>query len=210
MIQLCKRKKIDYVFPMLDLELEKWATIKDELQGYGTFVFVNPVECINNANNKCLSWSKCIANGINHPKSFVAENRAFIVDRIPVIAKPFVGLGTQGVVAIYSPSQLDSYLEKYDLEATLFSEILTGEEYTVDVLYDFNINKCIAVVPKERLEVRNGQAVRSITRNNGEVINFAKKVSEVFGVKYFCNVQCMKNSDGKFHWLKSILDFQPA
>ena len=50
-------------------------------------------------------------------------------------------------------------------------------------------NKCIAVVPKERLEVRNGQAVRSITRNNKEVINLAQKVSEVFGVKYVCNVQ---------------------
>ena len=205
MIQLCKKKNIDYVFPILDLELEKWASIKNELQVSGTYVFVNPIDCINNANDKCLSWRKCIMNGVNHPKSFVAKDRSHIIDNLPVIAKPFVGLGTQGVVKIHSKSQLDSYLEKYDLGETLFSEILSGEEYTVDVAYDFITNACIAVVPKERLEVRNGQAVRSITRNNADVIHFAQTVSKVFGVKYFCNIQCMRDSNGKF----SLVEINP-
>ena len=50
----------------------------------------------------------------------------------------------------------------------------------------------VAVVPKERLEVRDGQAVKSATRADSKVIPFAVRIAQAFGVSVMANVQVIR------------------
>jgi hypothetical protein len=79
------------------------------------------------------------------------------VERWPVVVKPDMGQGGQGVSLVQTAAEADA--ASAQLEAPLFVEYLPGEEITVDCFTDRN-RRIVWVGPRTRERVRAGIAMR--------------------------------------------------
>lgn len=185
---ICKTHNIKYIFVTHQIELIYWSdkTIDDVV------IFCNNFKCTNICSNKLLTQQLCENNNILQPMLYNETNLTF-----PCIVKPISGSGSVGVEILESFDEYLVYKHKCKSEF-ICQEYVKGIEYTIDFVKTKNV---IHVVPKKRIEIKNGQAVKSITVNNSDLINYAKNIVEIFEIDYMGNVQVMEK-DNKFYLIE--------
>ena len=88
------------------------------------------------------------------------------------------------------------------VEDAIVQELITGEEYTIDILVDFQ-GKVISIVPRLRIETRAGEISKGITVKNLALIAAAKQVVESLpGVVGCITIQCFLQSDGEIIFIE--------
>lgn len=116
----------------------------------------------------------------------------------PVFLKPKIGQGSTGAKIIKSKKELDIYYSCSDI----LCEYLPGEEITVDC-YTTCTGKLEVILPRSRLRIRNGIAVKS--RNielTDDIKLIAKNINNKFdfiGAWFF---QLKKDKNGKYKLLE--------
>ena len=105
-----------------------------------------------------------------------------------MIVKPDTASSSVGVYRVKDRSELDFFVNY--IEGAIIQSEIVGEEYTIDVLLDFNGN-VISIVPRLRIETRAGEISKGITVKNPHLIAAAKKVIEALPGAIGCiTVQC--------------------
>ena len=185
--QICQDEKVKYIFPTNQIELEFWAQNQECFwKDLKVKVFTNTLKTVQLCGDKKMTYQWCQDNAINYPELYEVPNT------FPFIAKPLSGAGSVGVEIIHNTKELEFYQSKYD--NSLYQKYIIGDEYTVDVLVHPN-GEITAIVPKKRLEVRNGQAVKSMTVDNPELIEFVKNIIKIFNITCTANVQVIKEKE---------------
>jgi len=94
------------------------------------------------------------------------------------------------LVAIIKNQKELSFFKKY-IKNSFVQEFVEGVEYTIDGVSDLR-GRMIATSPRIRLETKGGLAIKSITVNDSQLINFVKKIVEGLKIIGPFNVQCIK------------------
>jgi len=93
--------------------------------------------------------------------------------KFPVFVKPYDGSRSQGIFLFKAKEEvLEEVLEN---KKNMFLEYLdqnTHDEYTIDMYFNKK-GKLITIVPRQRLEVRDGEVNKGCTRKN-KIISFVK------------------------------------
>lgn len=187
LLEICQRRRVRYVFPIIDEEIPVWARHRQQFAQAGITVFVNPVECVDRVRDKRRTAEHCALQGIPHPRLFEADEALRLPSSAyPLFAKPAAGRGGIGAMKIDSSGELQRHLERYP--DALVQELISGHEYTTDVLVRDD-GFLLAVVPKRRLEVKSGMATKSITEAQPAVMALVERVAAAFGVRGVANVQ---------------------
>lgn len=133
----------------------------DSVQHYlSTRVAAWNVALVNGDTNASLtSRQKSLTYGLfsDQPWTPAVYRSVAHVERWPVVVKPDMGQGGQGVSIVHTAAQADA--ASAQLEAPLFVEYLPGEEITVDCFTDRN-RRIVWVGPRTRERVRAGIAMR--------------------------------------------------
>jgi carbamoyl-phosphate synthase large subunit len=194
--QLCKRYGIKLVVPLIDTELHILANHVAEFAAEGTTLLV----CSPGVSRICFDKRSTHAffreNDI--PTAEVlsqAEALAAGPDRYPLILKPATGSASVGVSKLANRRELEFYLEQ--VENPVVQEFLTGQEYTIDVLVDFQ-HRVRCVVPRLRIETRAGEISKGVTVRNPALIAAATRVCEALPGAVGCiTVQCFLTPQGE-------------
>jgi carbamoyl-phosphate synthase large subunit len=195
LLDLCTRRGVQYVFPIIDEELPIWATSRERFASMGVTVFSNPPACVDLANDKQRTAVHCVAHGITHPRSYTPEEaRTLGPEAFPLFGKPRFGRGSVGTERLESLTRLCDFVARHP--DGLVQELVTGTEMTVDVLVGPE-GELLAAVPKERLEVKAGMATKSITRAVPALLPLLRQVIADFGIRGAANVQLMGQGG---HW----------
>lgn len=149
--ELILRWEIDYVYPAMDLAINKLSDIINA--DFSCKLVSSPRDSIKVCFSKDRTYEKL------YGLDFVPEVYSFFPDK-PVFVKPKVGYGSRGVRKISTSSEFG---EVKDFEIAV--EYLPGEEYTVECLSDSQgrLKYCFA---RERLEVKSGVAVKTIVASS--------------------------------------------
>jgi carbamoyl-phosphate synthase large subunit len=194
LLELCRDRGVEYVFPIIDEELPVWADARDRFVRAGVTVFVNPAACVGAARDKWLTIERCREHGIDCPQSYrAAEARAIPASAFPLFAKPRFGRGSVGAQRIESARQLDDFLARHP--DGVVQDLARGAELTVDVLVAGN-GALLAAVPKERIEVKAGMATKSVTRALPALVPLLERIVRAFGVAGAANVQLIGGDGG--------------
>ena len=95
LLALCAKRRVEYVFPVIDEELSVWARARDRFARAGVTVFVNPPACIDATDDKWETIERCKAHGIDVPRSYrVDEAPTIPTSAYPLFAKPRFGRGS--------------------------------------------------------------------------------------------------------------------
>lgn len=93
----------------------------------------------------------------------------------PIVAKPRKGSASVGIIKLKNQSDLDWFLANHKQEDYLIQQWIDAHEYSVDA-YVSEQSGILSVVPRRRLEVAGGEATKSITEKNIQIIDLSKKI----------------------------------
>ncbi len=176
--KLVEDHHIDLVIPTLDEGMLAWSEMSPELKKKGTSVSISCPETIEICEDKWLTYLKFIENGIPTPKTSL--------ENIYPLVKPRNGRGGQGIT-INDKS--------VDMEGKISQELLTGVEYTTDVLCDLD-GEPVYIVPRRRLTVREGKSTEGIVIENHRIIDGVKDICRAFRFAGPVNIQCFVDDEG--------------
>lgn len=181
LLSVLRKYRIDIVIPNVDPAIEIASRLKIQSQSF--IPVSNKRECdIFYDKVKAYRWFNL--NNIATPS---------VENTFPLIAKPVKGSASKGIIIIHNKQELDHYCaiisqfkKKY-----LIQQYIAGREFSVDAYITQN-KKIMAMVPRERLEVVNGEVVRSVTVKNNTIVSIAKKVLNKSNVTGPVNMQFIK------------------
>ncbi len=105
----------------------------------------------------------------------------------PLIVKPARGVSSIDVFRVKNAAELRNATDK--VEIPVVQEYVEGTEYTIDVVSDMKC-KLLAVVPRERVEVKAGISYKGRTVRDEQLIEQTGEIARALGIRGACNIQC--------------------
>ncbi|AFY95660.1 ATP-grasp domain-containing protein [Chamaesiphon minutus] len=197
-LEICNLHQIDLLIPLIDTELHLLSLHKQKFNERGTRLLISSAKANEICYSKKQTGSFFKQAGVKTPKIYELGE---VTDRdFPLIVKPDTGSSSVGVYYVKNRSELN-FFTNYVQDA-IIQEAIVGEEYTIDVLLDFNGN-VISIVPRLRIETRAGEISKGITIKNPRLIAAAKKVVEALPGAIGCiTVQCFLQPDGEIVFIE--------
>jgi carbamoyl-phosphate synthase large subunit len=188
LIKICKLNMISLIIPTIDTELLLLAESKGLLKANGINVVISSTTIINNCRDKRLIHDFFESNGIEVAEEYPKNNLNF-----PLFIKPSDGSRSIDTFLIEDRADLTNYHFKND--KFMFLEYLdqsTHDEYTCDAYYGKD-NKLKCVVPRKRIEVRDGEVNKGKTEKNDLVAYVKKNLEEIEGARGCLTIQFFMN-----------------
>lgn len=177
--EIIKKEKIDLVFPSINEGLLGWSKRKEYfLEEYGTNVIISNEKVIDICTDKWHTYKFFIENNISTPKTSLSLEYDLI--------KPRIGRGSTGIFL------KDELKDNFNMGGNISQEIVKGQEYTIDILCDFN-SKPIYIIPRKRLGVESGVSIKGATVYDEQIIKYCKKIVAKLKPVGIINIQCFKD-----------------
>ncbi|MFA7412441.1 MAG: ATP-grasp domain-containing protein [Tissierellaceae bacterium] len=200
LLDICKTEQIDMLIPLYEKEFIILDEYRKRFNDIGTFLLLSDKSILEICNDKWNTYNFFRTNNINTPKTYLLEdirnNRLDI--NYPLILKPRDGMGSKGIFHVKGEREL-SYFSS-DQNNYIIQEEVKGVEYTMDVLCDLG-GKILSIVPRQRLEVRAGEVVKSRSVKDFDLIDstldLVNKLNSKNGNSAIgpMNIQCIVNKE---------------
>ncbi len=183
---------VGLVVPLTDLDHRELATARDDLGG--AVALVSGLDAIERCSDKYEAHAFFTANGIGSPPTWlpgdVPDDLSF-----PALVKARKGFGSRHIYRAHDRDELEFFLG-YTTEDSMVQVACAGEEFSVDVFSDLD-GRCVAAVPRTMIESKGGESIKGMSINDGELIEFARRVADSLGIVGPANIQCFREPSGE-------------
>ncbi len=191
LLDLCIRKDVKLVIPTIDTELKILAMQANKFLEKGIRIVISSTGFVSTCRNKREVHEFFESRKIKAAREYSKQDF-----EIPMFIKPLDGSGGSDTTAILSEDQL---LEEQVLDSNLmFLEYFDKsefDEFTCDLYFDRS-SKLRCVVPRMRIEVREGEVSKAVTRKNGLVDFIREQLGEIKGARGCITLQVFKEIEG--------------
>ena len=177
------QKQIHMVLPFVDQAIAVCAKLKDLIKNI--YIPVSDLKICEIMFDKILSDEWFRKNNLPLPD---------FDGTLPAIAKPRLGSASKGLVVFSSLEELDEFNAMEAKDDFLLQKFIDAKEYTVDCFVSKR-NEIIGILPRERIEVVNGEVTKSITVYDEEIVNKTKLILYSGSFRGPITVQFLKNRD---------------
>jgi len=192
LVRICRHEAIDLLVPLVDRDIPVLVEHRGELEATGARALLPTVESAGIVADKWLTYEFFCRLGLPTPRSWLPKDVVAGDLEYPVFIKPRFGSAGEGTFRVNSRMELEFFLEYVD--RPIIQEYLPGPEITSDVLCDFDGN-VVAVVSRQRIEVRAGEVAKGVTVRDAEVIEGCVAVAKGLDATGPITVQCMLRND---------------
>jgi len=224
LLSYCARHGIKAVIPLFDLDIPVLAHSAERFRQAGIALLAPSEEVARICNDKWETFGFLRKIGLHAPMTFLgiqAAGQALARGeaRYPLIVKPRWGIGSIGLhraendreLAVFFETARDeierSYLKhgasRVPKETVLAQELMTGDEYHLDVVNDLDGNY-VATFAKRKLAMRAGETDSAVTVNNPTLTEVGRTLSSALKHKANLDVDVFLNSGGA-----SVLEMNP-
>ena len=156
LLSICADDHIDLLIPTIDTDLLTLSENKEKFEDIGTRVMISAPDKIHICRDKNLTSQFFVDCGLHAPmpvndwKEYKAGYPAFI--------KPKDGSSSINAFKVENEQELEVYAGQ--VEDYIVQPFISGHEYTIDIFCDWD-GKPITIVPRERLQVRAGEVLKT-------------------------------------------------
>lgn len=166
-LDFCKEHRVDYVFCVIDEEVEAFAKRRDSFEAIDVVLCLANTEAIVTCHNKdqFAVWAER-----NIPDYCIKRFKKFsdVTDEdFPVFVKPIEGRASMGCKAIYSPSELVAYKSAWS--DYVVQEFIDGKIIAVDIVSNQKYSQIEIAQRVELLRNSNGCGIAVEIVNNKEI-----------------------------------------
>lgn len=193
--QMCREQKIAVVIPTIDTELAVLSAVAEEFQTMGTTLLVSDSEIISQCRDKRKTAAFLSAYGLSVPVIYPADAIEY-----PAFVKPYDGSRGIGAQLLSEAADLtDSIRQNPKNMFCQYIDHAEHTEFTCDLYFDKNSNlKC--VLPRQRLEVRDGEVSKAKAVKNEIVEELFENFNQVKGIRGCVNIQLMRHNETHQKW----------
>lgn len=188
LIKSCKINNISLIIPTIDTELFLLAANEKLLMENAINVVISSSKIIDKCRDKRLIHDFFEGNGIEVAEEYTKDNLKF-----PLFIKPSDGSRSIDTFLIENSADLTDY--HFQNDKFMFLEYLDqseNDEYTCDAYYGKD-DKLKCIVPRKRIEVRDGEVNKGKTEKN-ELVNYVKEnLGVVEGARGCLTIQFFMN-----------------
>lgn len=188
LIEFCNENAIKLIIPTIDTELMLLSKNNSMFAANNIEVVISSESFIQKCRDKRIIHDFFESKGVSIAKEYSKDNYS-----LPLYIKPLDGSRSVDNYIIKSKSELRDY--HFENEKLMFLEYLDHndyEEFTCDLYYDKkNTLKC--VVPRKRIEVRDGEVNKGLTSKNELVPYIKKHLNTIEGAKGCLTAQFFKH-----------------
>lgn len=201
LLALCEHEQVRLIVPLIDTVLPVLAPHRAAFERIGVTSLVSSPETIAIGHDKGRTGDFFRKHGFKTPHVLTETEIAGLTPAdFPVFVKPPSGSSSIGAEKVGSLVQLDyRHARSPDL---LVMEMVTGDEYTVDVYVDLTgVPRC--AVPRRRLEVRAGEVSKGLTVRDAAIIDASMAVATALPAAFGCiTLQCFKRPNGEVTFIE--------
>jgi len=170
LLQICKDNEISLIVPTIDTELELLANVRDEWKSqYQIEITISDSNLVRICRNKRQTSELFHSLGIKSPTELAPDSTIF-----PRFIKPIAGSRSIDIHRVDSSDMMQSkYLDPAKYIQQELVDLKQYREFTVDGFYTSDGN-LICLVPRERLEVRDGEVSKGRT-HKGLLVSILKQ-----------------------------------
>jgi len=183
---ICQRERIDLIVPTIDDELPLFGELRPAFERMGVRVAASSQVAAELCNDKQALCAHLRGRDIAAAQTWGPTDLPADAP-LPLIIKPRFGRGSVNVFRASTPRELAFFLEY--VPDPVIQEFLTGAEYTIDMLCDFD-GRPLSVVPRERVVIRSGVTDRGRTSGDRAMIDLALACAGVLDFAGAVNIQC--------------------
>lgn len=213
-IDFCKEHDVKVVLSLFDIDLYVLAKHAEDFKSAGIELVLAPEEFIRICNDKYATYKFLLSLNLKTPKTYLTTEevkKAIAQGKVsyPIIIKPRWGMASMGIYKVYDDEELEffskksykdifnSYL-KYESEQTkdnpiIYQEVMTCEEYGLDVLNDLNGNY-IKTFAKQKVTMRSGETDLGRTADSSPFEETARVIASAGKHHGICSVDCFKDA----------------
>lgn len=201
LLDLVRRNRFDLLIPLLDFELPLIATAADRFTQLGCRAVISSERVVNTCRDKLATFHALQEAGIDTPRTWTWEESLALPEHsFPYYMKPRYGSAAVGNFVIHRLDELQTLGRR--VQDALVQDFVAGAEHTLDVYCGFD-GRPRSVVPRKRLEVRNGEVSKSLIVKNTAIMAVGKRVAEALGeCRGVVTVQCMSMPDGRIRTIE--------
>jgi carbamoyl-phosphate synthase large subunit len=189
LMDIVLKEHISAVLPSSHYSIEALMAVRDELDKLDVPAMLPE----NDVTKACLDKAKTPQlfkkAGLSVVPTCDERNPSF-----PLYFKASRGSGEKGSFLVQNEHHLRGHLENY--KSYILQEYVEGDEYTVDVLCDFN-GKLLLAVPRLRIEKGFGEIVKGRVLHEKRLISLIKQLTASVRFVGLLTVQCFER-DGHF------------
>lgn len=190
--EVLEENAIDYLYPAYDDILLFLTEQQKEIKAK---VVTSPLDTIEITRSKRKTYQ------FLQKENFIPKvyHKMEEVEEYPVFAKPDIGQGSQGVKVVTVPEECDILFKD---KTMVIAEYLPGRELTVDCFTDKE-GKLLSYIPRKRIRIRNGIAVRSeLAEVTDEITWIATRLNQQFVFRGAWFFQLKQDIHGKYKLLE--------
>ncbi len=190
LLQICIENQIKLIIPTIDTELLILSKNIKIFKDKNIEIVISDFETVSIFRNKRLTHKFFNKHKINSAKEFSKTNY-----QLPIYIKPIDGSRSVDNFVILIKEQFTDY--HFENDKLMFLEYLDHSkhtEFTIDLYYDKHSHlKCI--VPRQRLEVRDGEVNKAITKLENFNEEIWQKLEFIKGFRGCITLQIFVNND---------------
>lgn len=191
LLQICKEDKIDLVIPTIDTDLLVLSENKSLFEESGTRVMISAPEMIRICRDKNHTSQFFIDCGLRAPMP-VNDWKEY-TSGFPAFIKPKDGSSSINAYKVENEEELEVYANQ--VEDYIVQPFISGKEYTIDIFCDWN-GEPISIVPRERLQVRAGEVLKTQICMDETMIKEAEILCHFFKPCGPMTVQLIRDNQG--------------
>lgn len=191
LLEICQEDEIDLLIPTIDTDLLVLAENKERFEAIGTRVMISAPDKIQICRDKNNTSQFFVDRGLHAPmpvndwKVYKAGYPAFI--------KPKDGSSSINAFKVENEEELRTYAAQ--IEDYIVQPFVSGHEYTIDIFCDWD-GEPISIVPRERLQVRAGEVLKTRIDLDQTMIEESKALCSAFKPCGPMTVQLIRDDAG--------------
>lgn len=175
LVDICIADKIDLVMPTIDTDLLVLSRNVNEFEKVGVKVLISRPDRILICRDKNNTGDFFVSCGLKAPLTY--NNFKEYPGPYPCFIKPKDGSSSINAFKVEDAEELAVHAGQ--VEDYIIQPFVSGREFTIDIFCDFDGNP-IYITPRERLQVRAGEVLKTQIHMDAVMIEEAKKLCEAF------------------------------
>lgn len=157
LLNICKDEKVDLLLSFYDFDSYILSKHLDKFKTLGVNPIISSFQVNKISFDKLETYKFLIDNGFKTPWTMSKEEvHHKEIPSYPVIVKPRFGFGSNAINIARNKNEIDFFLNYYADDELIVQQMLSGHEYSFDILNDLNTNPITAVV-KRKIKMRAGE-----------------------------------------------------
>ena len=198
LLDICKKDEITLLIPTIDTDLLVLSENREKFEAIGTKVLISDPDKIRICRDKNNTSSFFVECGLLAPMP--VNDVAAYKGGFPAFIKPKDGSSSINAFKVENAQDLEMYVRQ--VEDYIIQPFVSGREYTIDVFCDFD-GRPISIVPRERIQVRAGEVLKTQIFMDETMIKEAEAICEKFRPRGPITVQLIRDEKtGKDYFIE--------